>query len=124
MRPRQMNFRWSASEQEFRARVSDFLRAELPEDWDRIAQRGPGSHEQTAFSLEFCPRLAAAGLLVPHWPKEYGGQGGSVWEHQILGEEMWAAGEPRGPQYMNVNWIGPTLMQVGSAEQKRQYLGA
>ena len=20
---------------------------------------------------------------------------------------MWAAGEPRGSQYMNVNWIGP-----------------
>ena len=60
---------------EVRARVSGFLRAELPEDWDRIAHRGPGSRAQTEFSLEFCPRLAAAGLLVPHWPKEYGGQG-------------------------------------------------
>ncbi len=117
-----MDFRWSAGEQAFRARIVDFLRTALPADWDRIAQHGPGSREQTEFSLAFCPRLADAGLLVPHWPKEYGGQGGSAWEHQILGEEMWAAGEPRGPQYMNVNWIGPTLMQVGTGEQKSRYL--
>jgi alkylation response protein AidB-like acyl-CoA dehydrogenase len=119
-----MNFRWSAGQEGFRARLTGFLRAALPTDWPRIAQHGPGSRVQTEFSLAFCPRLAAAGLLVPHWPKEHGGQGGAVWEHQILGEEMWAAGEPRGPQYMNVNWIGPTLMQVGTAEQKERYLGA
>ena len=34
------------------------------------------------------------------------------------------AGEPRGPQYMNVNWIGPTLMRFGSAEQRARYLPA
>jgi alkylation response protein AidB-like acyl-CoA dehydrogenase len=32
---------------------------------------------------------------------------------------MWAAGEPRGAQYMNVNWIGPTIMRFGSEEQKQ-----
>jgi len=117
-----MNFRWSADEQAFRGRLLEFLRAELPEDWDRISRHGPGSREQTEFSLTFCPRLAEAGLLVPHWPKEYGGGGGSAWEHLILGEEMWAAGEPRGPQYMNVNWIGPTLMQYGTPDQKERYL--
>ncbi len=118
-----MDFRWSADEEAFRARVVDFLRAELPGDWDRIAQHGPGSRQQTEFSLTFCPRLAEAGLLVPHWPKEYGGGGGSVWQHLILGEEMWAAGEPRGPQYMNVNWIGPTLMRFGTEAQKQRHLG-
>ena len=45
-----------------------------------------------------------------------------MWEHFILGEEMWAAGEPRGAQYMNVNWIGPTLMRFGTAEQKERYI--
>jgi alkylation response protein AidB-like acyl-CoA dehydrogenase len=28
----------------------------------------------TAFSRAFCPKLAAAGLLVPHWPKAFGGR--------------------------------------------------
>src|SRR5690606_7586001 len=45
-----------------------------------------------------------------------------TWEHFILGEEMWAAGEPRGAQYMNVNWIGPTLMRFGTEAQKRRYI--
>lgn len=103
--------------------MAAFLADALPRDWDRLALKGPGSPEQTAFSLEFCPRLAEAGLLVPHWPKEYGGQESSPWHHLILGEEMWAAGEPRGPQYMNVNWIGPTIMKIGSPEQKERYLG-
>jgi alkylation response protein AidB-like acyl-CoA dehydrogenase len=40
----------------------------------------------------------------------------------ILGEEMWSIGEPRGPQYMNVNWIGPAIMTFGTEEQKRDHL--
>jgi alkylation response protein AidB-like acyl-CoA dehydrogenase len=117
-----MTFTWSTEESKFRDRVVDFLRSELPSDWDRISLHGPGSREQTEFSLQFCPRLAEAGLLVPHWPRQYGGHDGSTWEHLILGEEMWSAGEPRGPQYMNVNWIGPTLMRFGSGEQQQRYL--
>ena len=32
------------------------------------------------------------------------------------------AGEPRGGQYMNVNWIGPTLMRYGTELQKDRYI--
>jgi alkylation response protein AidB-like acyl-CoA dehydrogenase len=37
---------------------------------------------------------------------------------------MWAHDEPRGPQYMNLNYIGPCLMRFGSAEQKARFLPA
>jgi alkylation response protein AidB-like acyl-CoA dehydrogenase len=117
-----MDFDWTEEDRAFRARVRDFLARELPADWDEISRHGPGSAEQTAFSLEFCPKLAEAGLLVPHWPADWGGADRPTWEHFILGEEMWAAGEPRGAQYMNVNWIGPTLMRFGTEEQKRRYV--
>jgi alkylation response protein AidB-like acyl-CoA dehydrogenase len=117
-----MEFHWSAEQRAFRQRVRDFLEAELPANWRDISRHGPGSRQQTEFSLEFCPKLAAAGLLVPHWPKEHGGSDATVWEHFIIGEEMWAAGEPRGAQYMNVNWIGPTIMRFGTAEQKELHL--
>ncbi|MBF9033545.1 acyl-CoA dehydrogenase [Rhodobacterales bacterium HKCCE2091] len=119
-----MDFNWTDDERRFRDRVRAFLHRELPSDWAEVARHGPGSAEQTAFSRDFCPRLAAEGLLVPHWPAEWGGQGRPTWEHFILGEEMWAAGEPRGAQYMNVNWIGPTLMRYGSAEQQARYIPA
>ncbi len=117
-----MDFDWTKEDRAFRSRVRDFLDRELPADWTDVSRHGPGSKEQTAFSLEFCPNLAAAGLLTPHWPAEWGGADRPAWEHFILGEEMWAAGEPRGAQYMNVNWIGPTLMRFGTDEQKRRYI--
>lgn len=117
-----MDFDWTEEDRAYRSRIREFLARELPSNWGEISRHGPGSREQTEFCLEFCPKLAQAGLLVPHWPAEWGGADRPAWEHFILGEEMWAAGEPRGAQYMNVNWIGPTLMRFGSAEQKRRYI--
>jgi len=117
-----MDFEWSAEDRAFRARVRAFLEKELPANWAEISRHGPGSRQQTDFSLAFCPKLAAAGLLMPHWPRQWGGGDRPVWEHFILGEEMWAAGEPRGAQYMNVNWIGPTLMRFGSPEQQQRFI--
>jgi alkylation response protein AidB-like acyl-CoA dehydrogenase len=117
-----MKFDWADDHQKFRARLRAFLAAHLPPDWEERAHHGPGSEEQTAFSREFCGKLAAAGLLIPHWPQEWGGQGLDPWCQIILAEEMWMAGEPRGAQYMNVNWIGPTLMRYGSAAQRERYL--
>ncbi|WP_238364194.1 acyl-CoA dehydrogenase family protein [Mesobacterium pallidum] len=117
-----MDFDWTEEDAAYRARIRDFLARTLPANWDEIARHGPGSPEQTEFSLTFCPKLADEGLLVPHWPADWGGADRPPWEHFILGEEMWRAGEPRGAQYMNVNWIGPVLMRYGSDAQKAQYI--
>lgn len=117
-----MEFGWSPEQQALRARVRAVLARELPPDWEELSREGPGSRRQTEFSLQFCPRLAAEGLLVPHWPRAFGGDDRPPWEHFIIGEEMWAAGEPRGAQYMNVNFIGLTLIRFGTDEQKARYL--
>jgi len=117
-----VDFGWTAEQQAFRQRLQDFLAANLPADWEAIAHHGPGSAEITAFSRRLCASLAAEGLLTPHWPVEMGGRGLDPWHQLILAEEMWAAGEPRGAQYMNVNWIGPTLMRFGSVQQQATYL--
>ncbi|MBI2771317.1 MAG: acyl-CoA dehydrogenase family protein [Burkholderiales bacterium] len=117
-----MNFEWSPQQDALREQVRALLRRELPADWDEHSRHGPGSRWQTEFSLTFCPRLAAEGLLVPHWPREYGGRDATAWEHFIIGEELWAAGEPRGPQYMNANFIGQTIMKYGSEAQKAFHL--
>ena len=116
-----MNFDWDDQQQAFRATVRAFLEANLPADWEAMAH-GPGSAAQSAFSKTFCAALAQAGLLVPHWPKRWGGRDADPWTSFILAEEMWMAGEPRGGQYMNVNWIGPTLMRFGTDEQQARYI--
>ena len=70
----------------------------------------------------FCGLLAERGLLCLAWPEEFGGRGASVWEQTVVREEMWAHHEPRGAQYMGVNWVGPAIMRHGSAEQKAAHL--
>jgi len=116
-----MDFDWNEAQRDFRQTVRDFLAANLPPDWEKLAH-GPGSAMQTEFSKTFCGALAEAGLLVPHWPGQWGGRDADPWTSFILAEEMWEAGEPRGGQYMNVNWIGPTLMRFGTPEQQARYI--
>ncbi len=70
----------------------------------------------------FCRLLAERGLLCLAWPEEFGGRGASAWEQTVVREEMWAHHEPRGAQYMGVNWVGPTIMRHGTPEQRRRHL--
>ena len=117
-----MDFTWTEEQQAFRRKIEDFLAANLPADWEEFSKHGPASPALTAFAATFCARLADNGILFPHWPKEIGGEGLGPWEQQILAEVMWQWGEPRGGQYMNVNWIGPTLVKYGTEAQKTKYL--
>lgn len=117
-----MEFGWSQDEADHRARIRALLDATLPEDWEELSVHGPGSGFQTEYSKGFCAALAKENLLVPNWPVEHGGLNEPVWKQFILGEEMWAAGEPRGGQYMNVNWLGPVLMRYGTPDQLDRYL--
>ena len=117
-----MEFGWSADEVAHRARIRGVLERNLPPDWEQVSVHGPGSDQQTAFSRGFCAALQQERLLVPHWPREFGGEDAEVWQQFILGEEMWAAGEPRGPQYMNVNWVGPVLIRFGTQAQLEKFL--
>jgi alkylation response protein AidB-like acyl-CoA dehydrogenase len=133
-----VEFSWPEEAISFRAALNAFLDASMPKDFfagkaavaDEESTGVPssprwplvGGDVQHRFSREFAPRLAKAGFLTPHWPPEYGGTGASPWVQLALKEEMWRRGEPRGPQYMNVDWIGPTIMAFGSAEQKSRHL--
>ena len=65
---------------------------------------------------------AERNLLCTAWPEEFGGGGASVWEQTVVREEMWAHHEPRGAQYMGVNWVGPIIMRHGTEEQQRKHL--
>ena len=117
-----MEFTWNETQLAFRDSLTAFLDANLPDDWEKFSQHGPASPALTRFAAEFCRKLADNGMLFPHWPVEHGGQGLDPWHQQMLAEVMWEYGEPRGGQYMNVNWIGPTLMRYGTPDQQAKYL--
>ena len=118
-----MEFDWSPEDAAFRRELRGLPRAELPPDWDELAKDGPGSDAQAAFSRGFCAALAERGWLTPALAaRSTAGAARRAWQHAILGEELWSRGEPRGPQYMNVNWIGPTILRYGTEAQRAEHL--
>jgi len=117
-----MDLEWTDEERAFRSELRAFIDAHRRPGWSHHEREMPVPADRDAV-LAFCAAMGAEGLLTPHWPTQYGGRGASPWEQTIVSEELWAAGEPRGPQYMNVNWIGPAIMLAGTEEQKRHHLG-
>jgi len=118
-----MEFAWTAEHQSFRKRLKDVLKQNLPADWPQKSRYDTSSEFVSKFSRTFCPVLAKEGLLIPHWPTDVGGGGVDAFHHWILGEEMFAEGDPRSYQYMNVNWCGPAILRYGTAEQIKEHIG-
>jgi alkylation response protein AidB-like acyl-CoA dehydrogenase len=104
-----------------RTRLRELISAHIAEDYLGAFTSDPAD---LAVAQRFCRTLADEGLLTIAWPAEYGGGGGSLWDQTVVREEMWAHHEPRGAQYMGLNWVGPAIMAHGSDEQKRQHLPA
>jgi len=114
-----MDYDFGDRASELRTRLREMIAAEVPAGYlgaftDDPADLGIAQH--------FCRRLAEEGLLTVSWPEEYGGAGGSVWEQTVVREEMWAHHEPRGAQYMGLNWVGPAIMAFGTDAQKERFL--
>ena len=102
-----------------RGTLRDLITTHVPGDFLGAFTDDPADLE---VAQRFCRTLAEQGLLCMSWPEEFGGRDASVWEQTVVREEMWAHHEPRGAQYMGVNWVGPIIMRHGSEEQRRQHL--
>ncbi|WP_193044959.1 acyl-CoA dehydrogenase family protein [Mycolicibacterium baixiangningiae] len=110
-----MGPRAAALRSELRALVKD----QIPEHFLGAFTDDPADLET---AQRFCRLLAERDLLCLAWPEEFDGGGASVWEQTVVREEMWAHHEPRGAQYMGVNWVGPIIMRHGTEEQQRRHL--
>jgi alkylation response protein AidB-like acyl-CoA dehydrogenase len=118
-----MDFSWTDEQTAFRERLQGIIARALPADWGEKSRYDTSSAYMSEFSRTFCPMLASEGLLIPHWPVELGGGGMDPFHHWILGEEMFYVGDPRSYQYMNVNWVGPAIIQYGTDAQRREHIG-
>jgi alkylation response protein AidB-like acyl-CoA dehydrogenase len=75
--------------------------------------------------------LAWQRLLIEHGyaartiPKEYGGYGAEpdILKGRIIAEEFIATGAPRGLAGQGISMLVPTLLEVGSEDQKRRWIG-
>jgi alkylation response protein AidB-like acyl-CoA dehydrogenase len=116
-----MDFEFGERADALRAELRALIAEEIPVGFLGAFTDDPAD---LAIAQRFCARLASEHLLTLAWPEEYGGRDASVWEQTVVREEMWAHHEPRGAQYMGVNWVGPALMAFGTDEQKARHLPA
>jgi alkylation response protein AidB-like acyl-CoA dehydrogenase len=114
-----MDFTMGPGATALRSELRELVREHVPPDFMGAFTDDPADLE---LAQRFCRVLAERGLLCMAWPEEFGGRGASAWEQTVVREEMWAHHEPRGAQYMGVNWVGPAIMRHGTAEQRRTHL--
>jgi len=114
-----MQLEYTAEQEQLRAEMRATLAAVMtPERSAAI-----GDHIEGGPAVRECVRaLAAANLLGVGWPKEYGGRGFSAIEQYIFAEEARRVNAP--VPLVTLSTVGPTLMQHGTEEQKRQFLPA
>ena len=114
-----MDFTFSPEDDSFRQDVRQFIRQELPADWE-----GGGRYPEEDdwdLTVQIRKKMADRGWLTMHWPEEYGGQAASQVRSAIFSEELTYNRTP-GRDIFGVRMLGPTLMIHGSEEQKQAHL--
>ena len=105
----------------FRAEIRAWLADNLPAGWGTDAY-DPTPEERASFASEWPETLFDGGWICATWPKEYGGRGLSTIEAVVLNEEFARAGAPLRADFFGDTLVGPTILQWGSEEQKKEFL--
>jgi alkylation response protein AidB-like acyl-CoA dehydrogenase len=98
---------------ELRAYFSQLMTPELKQALSAGELEGPAYKEMVR-------QLGRDGMLGISWPKEYGGQGRNLLDQYIFFDESQRAQVPI--PFLTLNTVGPTIMHLGSEEQKAFFL--
>lgn len=118
-----MDFLLTDSQKAFRTRLREWFQNNLPEGWSNrglvhaLSESGRG-----AFLRDWENKIFRAGFAGLHWPKEYGGQGLTLVEHFLYGEEAGRAGAPIGINPIGRELVAGVLLHAGSDAQKSYHL--
>ena len=108
------------SDESFQAELRAWLAANITDEFRE--KRNMTFQEKVAVRRAWQKKLFAAGWIGIGWPKEYGGRGASLIQETIYNEEMARAQAPATANVIGLNMVGPTILAVGTAEQKARYL--
>jgi hypothetical protein len=122
-----MEFSFSEEEIAFRQEVEDFVKQELPPDWDDRVVFWPGGYGTTPqledefqdISRDFMKKIGQKGWNSLSWPEEYGGQN-STMKQAIAGDVISYHRAPGGGVATAIS--APTILLAGSEEMKQEYL--
>lgn len=117
-----MNFDLTEQEQTFRDNLRQWLQDNLPEGWGETVFEPVDMQEKIAFLKNWSRKLHESGYAGLNWPKEYGGGGATLMEQVIFNEEVARFKAPTPYNGIAIGMVGPTLIEVGTEEQKQRYL--
>jgi alkylation response protein AidB-like acyl-CoA dehydrogenase len=108
---------------QLRRDVRDWCASHVPDDWrDRL--RGAGEDDLIAFMRWWGGQLREAGLIAPHWPKEWGG-GFTIPEQVVIAEELARGDAPRNALFHVALFnVAPTLIHNATPEQRKRFIPA
>ena len=114
-----MDLAYSPEHEQFRRDVREFLEQSRPQ-WPPSRSLGRASPEYRRWQALLIER----GYTARSIPREYGGHGGApdVLKSHIIAEEFARAGAPGGLAGQGVSMLVPTLLELGTEEQKRRYI--
>ena len=116
-----MDLTYPPEAEAFRTEIRAWLEEHLPDGWfddDFELTR----EERARFNDEWTEKLYGGGWICASWPTEYGGKGLSTMEAVVLNEEFARAGAPLRADFFGDTLVGPTILQWGSEEQKKESL--
>ena len=96
------------------------LKDELRDYFVRLVDEVEGSQQEESTYTHYIRRMGEDGWLGLGWPMEYGGQARGPIDQMIFVEESHWAGVPL--PLLTLNSVGPTLVALGTDEQKRRIL--
>jgi len=118
-----MDFNYSPEDEAFRKEVQAWLRENLPKGWGTDEFEEPKDDEaEFQFALAWQKKLSTTGWVAPTWPKEYGGGGLTIMQTVVLDEEMAKVKAPRVANTIALGFVGPTILNSGTEEQKRRFV--
>ena len=116
-----MDLTYPPEAEAFRTEIHAWLVENLPQGWFE-----PGffqsEDERKDFNQTWTAKLFAGGWICAGWPVEYGGKGLSLLEQVVLNEEFASAGAPMRADFFGDTLVGPTILQWGTEEQKREFI--
>jgi alkylation response protein AidB-like acyl-CoA dehydrogenase len=118
---RGMHLNYSAEDEAFRSEIKAWLVENLPAGWfDEGFEMS--AEDRKAFNEGWPARLYGGGWICATWPKEYGGKGLSTMQGVVLAEEFAKAKAPMRADFFGDTLVGPTILQWGTEEQKKEFL--
>jgi alkylation response protein AidB-like acyl-CoA dehydrogenase len=116
-----MDLTYPPDAESFRAEIRTWLEANLPDGWGEPGfEMTPDERER--FNTEWTEKLFEGGWICATWPTEYGGKGLTTMQGVVLAEEFARAGAPLRADFFGDTLVGPTILQWGTEEQKKQFL--